>query len=212
MRRIKSLLLLVLLGGCLLAGHAQCRKTRTIALTLDDGPAGELTESFLELFEHYDVKVTFFHIGKKSIQQTDLCKEILERGHEIGNHSWSHQRLTTLDTADARMEIERFQQFFRDSLAYRPVSFRPPFLKHNPYIDAISQKNGLTIITADIYARDAKMNVDPEVVVENLSREIPDGSIILCHERPYTLKALKVLLPVWKKKGYRLVTVSQIIR
>lgn len=183
----------------------------TIALTLDDGPSGALTEEFLNLFEQYGIQVTFFHIGHKSAQQKELCREILKKGHEIGNHSWSHQRLTELDSTAVRLEIEDFQRFFIDSLDYRPVSFRAPFLKRNAIVDSICTENQLHIVAADVYASDAKPGLEPEEIVENLDVDIPDGSVILCHERKHTLDALKILLPVWKEKHYRFVNVKALI-
>jgi len=192
-------------------GWSQSIPCKRVAITLDDGPSGALTEQFLALFTQHDVKVTFFQIGQKSVEQTGLCKQILEQGHEIGNHSWSHQRLTELDSISVRQEIEAFQSFCIDSLAYRPVSFRTPFLKQNAYIDSVIKNNQLATVKADIYARDAMAHLSHEVIIENLNKSIPDGSVILCHERQHTLEALKMLIPIWKEQNYEFVTIKKII-
>ena len=205
---MKKIAIFLVLGCLTINVVSQQYSSKKIALTLDDGPSGALTETFLALFEQHDVRVTFFHVGRKSAQQTALCREILERGHEIGNHSWSHQRLTELDAAEVKKEIESFQSFFIDSLDYLPVSFRAPFLKRDDYIDIIIRKHQLITVGADIYARDAKANIEPDVIVGNLNKAIPDGSIILCHEREHTLEALRVLIPIWKEQNYEFVTIQ----
>ncbi|TRX71795.1 polysaccharide deacetylase family protein [Carboxylicivirga sp. M1479] len=180
----------------------QINKPKTIYLTLDDGPSGSLTEQFLDLFDQYAVKATFYHMGKKATHQISLCKKIISKGHEIGNHSWTHRKLTELSEAEVREELISFQDLYMQQLNYQPATFRAPFLKTNAFIDGLVDSLGMTNHKINAYARDAKPKVEVEIVVNHLSDLNGEKVVILCHERPHTLNALKSLLPMWKDMGY----------
>lgn len=109
-----------------------------------------------------------------------------------------------------KMNNSRFKSFCIDSLDYRPVSFRAPFLKYNACVNTVMAQHRLVAVNADIYARDAGNMIDPDTIVEKLNTKLPDGSIILCHEREHTLEALKTLIPIWKEQNYKFVTLQAI--
>ncbi|MBK3518217.1 polysaccharide deacetylase family protein [Carboxylicivirga marina] len=177
-------------------------KQKTIYLTIDDGPSGALTKQFLELFDQYNVKATFYHMGKKAELQIALCKKVLSKGHQVGNHGLTHKDLTELSEADVREELITFQNLYKQQLNYEPSTFRAPFLKSNIFIDELVDSLGMTSYKINAYARDAKPEVEVEMIVDNLSDLHGDKLVILCHERTHTLEALKHLIPIWKGMGY----------
>ncbi|WOH39462.1 polysaccharide deacetylase family protein [Thalassotalea fonticola] len=187
-------------------GHS----SKFIALTFDDGPVQGITPQFLSLLEKYQAKATFFSVGKKVKQHSDITKLVIAAGHEIGNHSWSHKNLVELTTDQQKLEIQQFQQQVK-SLGIKPTLFRAPFLKKSDSVKQLLIDNQLLLVSASVMAKDAKKNVAVSAIVKKLSADIKSGDIILMHERQHTLNALKILLPLWQEHGYQFVTVSQLI-
>lgn len=186
------------------------QQSKVVALTFDDGPILGVTQPLLSLLEKYQAKVTFFSVGKKVQKYPKLTKLVIDAGHEIGNHSWSHQKLTELNTEQQRQEIERFQQQM-NLYGIKPTLFRAPFLKKDESTIELLAENKLMLVSASVMAKDAKNDVAVKAIVKKLSAGIKSGDIILMHERQHTFEALKILLPMLKKQGYQFVTVSQLI-
>ncbi|WNC73046.1 polysaccharide deacetylase family protein [Thalassotalea psychrophila] len=185
-------------------------QSKIIALTFDDGPILGVTQPMLSLLDKYQAKATFFNIGKKIKQNPQLTHLVIASGHEIGNHSWSHKKLTELNSEQQQLEIHQFQQQAK-LVGLKPTLFRAPFLKTNQSIEQLLIDEQLLLVSASVMAKDAKKNVAVNNIVKKLSEGIKSGDIILMHEREHTLQALKILLPLWKQEGYQFVTVSQLI-
>jgi|GEM_PF-2699223 len=187
-------------------------KQKLVAFTFDDGPNPQTTAEIMNLFEKADGKATFFAIGKSLSKHTALAKEVLQRGHEIGNHSMTHKRPSGTTTADESMqEIKGVQDMIQKELGYSPSLYRAPFLKYDMLNSGSLESLGLKAVNASVYARDAKKDVPVEGIVKRIMDDVHSGAIILCHERQHTIKALKQVLPQLKSEGYQFVTVSQLL-
>ncbi len=185
---------------------------KIIALTFDDGPRTGVTEQFLELLEKENLKVTFFNLGKKIKANPELAKKVIEQGHEIGNHSYTHAKLTDFkDSLKIFSEINMFQKIAKSLLNYIPKLFRAPYLEYDKKVISIISQLNLKLIDAEVFCRDAKPNVDPHIIIQNVLNNVSQGAIILGHEREHTVEALKTIIPELRKRGYKFVTVSELL-
>ena len=194
------------------AVHSIPTVKKLIAYTLDDGPQPGITEKFLELFAQEGIKATFFNKGSNLALHPELAAKVLAAGHEIGNHSMHHPKLTELDTDSIFSEINGFQELARKLLGYTPKSFRAPFLKTNDRVMNILDAQNLKLIDAAIYTRDYAANVDPQSIIQKVLNNVKPGCIILGHEKEHTVEALKTIIPELKKRGYAFVTVSALLQ
>ncbi len=185
---------------------------KVIAYTFDDGPYPGLTERFLEYFETENVRVTFFNMGKHMLKNPELTKKTLEAGHELGNHSMNHLHLPEIENEKIVFcEINEFQLFAKEMFDYEPKIFRAPYLQYDEQTDRILAQLNLTPINAAVYARDGNPNFPADSIVARVLENVKPGDIILSHERENTLKALRVIIPELKKRGYKFVTVSELL-
>lgn len=183
-----------------------------IAFTFDDGPDPKTSFKIMDLMESVDGKATFFNIGKKLSEYSALSKNVIERGHEIGNHSMSHRRFKKDEELEARIqEIKAFQSLAEQKLHYTPKLYRAPFLDYFKVSNTTFQKLQLTPVNAAVYAKDAKKNVEVDAIVHRIMNGVKPGVVVLCHERKHTIKALEQVLPKLKLQGYHFVTVSELM-
>ena len=105
---------------------ASIRTEKVVALTFDDGPNPVETPMMLDLLDRHQVKATFFMMGRSVERWPDAAREVLARGHEIGNHSYSHPRLVFMSPARVREEIERTDALLRGIGVTGEIFFGPP--------------------------------------------------------------------------------------
>lgn len=136
-------------------------RQQLVAFTFDDGPKTETTPRVLDALDRYDVPATFFvvgwrYIGKKKaiVANRKLLREILTRGHVIGNHTYKHENLTTLPTATMQREIDKNTDGLVAHLGYRPHLFRPPYGAANKRVREHLQRENLTEIRWNIDTQD----------------------------------------------------------
>lgn len=129
-------------------------KKKQAALTFDDGPDDRYTLQILDILKKYNVKATFFLIGQKAKAHPDVVKRIVQEGHAIGNHTWSHPDLDKIGTVKVMEEISKTQDELASIIGYRPTLFRPPYGAVNPAdLQAISDM-GLSIVNWSVDTRD----------------------------------------------------------
>jgi len=181
-----------------------------IALTYDDGPGGEAEERILKCLENNGVVATFFYMGSRVQQGESLIKKAHSIGCELGNHTWSHPYLPSLDIKQVKKEIRRTNKAVKDACGAEPTVFRPSYGEST---DKINKLSGMPVImwsidTLDWESRNAKKIVKSVTKEKNL-----DGKIILMHSLyDATAEATEKLIPILQEKGYQFVTVSELLK
>ena len=115
--------------------------TRRIAITFDDGPHPYLTESILKTLDKYDVKATFFMVGVNVVNYPDAARAVISAGHEVGNHTFSHEHMTRLSEAQVQRELGLCEDALEELCEYRPHLFRPPEGALTPFVRHCSERS-----------------------------------------------------------------------
>jgi peptidoglycan/xylan/chitin deacetylase (PgdA/CDA1 family) len=189
---------------------------KRVALTLDDGPNPPYTEKFLQLLKHENIKATFFFIGRNIQMHRASALSVTNAGHEIGNHSFMHERLSWLGFGRTASEIHETDQQIR-SLGYKgPIPFRAPFGErwglHTWVLWYLGRKNILYDVAPvpPDYFRS-----EPQAIAESTLARTRPGSILLFHDgegiRVEALEAAALVIKQLKSQGYRFVTISELL-
>jgi len=158
------------------------RTEKVVALTFDDGPDPRVTPAALELLDRWGSKAAFFLVGQKAQANPELVREILERGHEVGNHSYSHDPLLMLRPfRRLGKEIDSATRALSD-LGVRPLAFRPPAGITNPKLGRALRRRGLFALLFDCRGIDFGNRRLHGLAARILKKARP-GSIILLHDR-----------------------------
>lgn len=189
---------------------------RVVALTFDDGPSGVWTPLVHERLAQARVPATYFLIGHDVASRPDLLRAALAAGSEVGDHTYRHPRLTRVAPAKARAEIRAGADAITRHGGRRPTLFRPPYGKTNDAIDAMARAEGMRTVLWDLSLEHYVDHVPVAKGVAKLVDAVRPGSIILAHDggkadRSRTMQALPLLLSLLKARGYRFVTVSQLL-
>lgn len=226
--KMKKLIMAVILIVLLLAGLFQVTKLRTfqlfggltyqaetkekvIALTFDDGPTKNV-DQLLPLLDEYNAKATFFLIGNEIEKHPEEAKKIIEAGHQIGNHTYSHKRMVLKSPSFIEEEIEKTDELIR-SVGYEgEIDFRPPYGKKFVSLPYYLNKTNRETIMWSLDPETYYTSVDEKInyVLEN----IQSGSIILLHpmydQTGGTLEVVETILKELSNEGYRFVTVDEL--
>ncbi len=186
-----------------------------LALTFDDGPHATQTAQILAVLQKYGVKATFFPIGENVRAHPELVKTASLQGHEIGNHTYSHCKVSALSEEELQGEILRTEFLLQDLCGVTPTVFRPP--GGDITGEAVELVNSLgyryVLWSWRVDTRDWA-SVSVESVVNTVLKGVEDGSVILFHDyvagKSPTAEALEILIPKLKARGYQFVTVSDL--
>ncbi len=180
---------------------------KVIALTFDDGP-GPYTAQLLDILEQYGAKATFFLIGSKVSAQADVLRRMHTRGHQLGNHSWSHPELPKLPVGQIAGEIDRTNDAIKQATGITPAILRPPYGAVNGVVLEQLRLRGMSSILWSVDTRDwADRN--SEIVCSRAVAGAHPGAIILMHDIHQTsVNAVPCILNALKQQGYSFVTVQ----
>jgi peptidoglycan-N-acetylglucosamine deacetylase len=183
-----------------------------IAMTFDDGPSPETTPRLLDLLKQRNIKATFFLIGQNAQHNPDLVRRILAEGHEIGNHSWTHPQLSKLSDERVSEEITKTQDTIKNETGFAPTLLRPPYgAITKRQREWIEQKYGLNIILWSVDPFDWK-RPGGSVIEQRIVSGAQPGAIILSHDiHKQTVDAMPATLQALANKGFKFVTVSQLL-
>ncbi|HXS75904.1 MAG TPA: polysaccharide deacetylase family protein [Terracidiphilus sp.] len=123
------------------------RRPKELALTYDDGPNPSWTPRLLELLAEHNVRATFFMIGKFAKSERELTRRVFEAGHLIGNHTWTHPKLSASSDAQVLEELTRTNDALADVIGKPVRYFRPPFGARRPYVLKLARQLGLIPVT-----------------------------------------------------------------
>ena len=181
-------------------------------MTFDDGPSSETTPRLLEILKQRNIKATFFLIGENAASNPDIVRRILADGHEIGNHSWTHPQLSRLSDDRVTAEISKTQDAIKEASGFTPTLLRPPYgaitTRQREWIES---QFGLNIILWSVDPFDWK-RPGASVITQRILSQVRPGAIILSHDiHKQTVDAMPATLDALIAKGYKFVTVTQLI-
>ncbi|WP_395048614.1 polysaccharide deacetylase family protein [Flavobacterium sp.] len=180
-----------------------------IALTFDDGP-NENTLSIIKILNKMDVKATFFCIGKNIEKHPEIIKRIVEEGHIVGNHSFSHSRFFDFYRKNRVIEEIRKTDLLIESISGKKVQlFRPPYGVTNPYIKRALEVTKHKVIGWNIRSLDGIFR-NEKFIFDRIKKRIRPGGIILLHDTSHTIKILERLMLHLKKNEYKVVSIEEL--
>jgi peptidoglycan/xylan/chitin deacetylase (PgdA/CDA1 family) len=184
-----------------------------IAMTFDDGPSATLTPKLLDILAAHQIKATFFVIGENVAEHPQIVARAAREGHEIGNHSWSHPNFGRMSDDGVRSQVQRTDDAIKSATGSRPTLLRPPYGSITAREKRwIHDQFGYQIILWDVDPYDWK-RPGPSVVRNRILKETRPGSIVLSHDiHPGTIEAMPSTFDALEAKGFKFVTVSELIR
>lgn len=193
-------------------------KENVAALTFDDGPHPVFTPMILDVLAAHDAKATFFVLGAVAAREPALISQIVDAGHELGNHSWDHPSFPLVSGLEMRSQLART----RSCLAPNALKLmRPPFGDQSLRTYVYARLLGHEVIVWHAHAEDW-LDHDEARIVSSLSRRLKPGSILLLHDRLHdaleerfrdrtsTVRALGDFLKA--HPNFRFLTVSELMR
>ena len=193
--------------------HTAKTKTKKIALTFDDGPHPSQTERILDILDRYGVKATFFMIGINVENYPDAAKEVVRRGHEIGNHTYHHSHLKNLGESQTSNEIEQCKNVLERVCGCCPHLFRPPEGYLSSGVLQCAEQGEYDLILWSVDTRDWECR-NAQTISQTVLSKIQAGDIVLMHDYVYkskTPEALEIILPKLLALGYEPVTVGELL-
>jgi cellulose synthase/poly-beta-1,6-N-acetylglucosamine synthase-like glycosyltransferase/peptidoglycan/xylan/chitin deacetylase (PgdA/CDA1 family)/spore germination protein YaaH len=198
-----------------------------VALTFDDGPDPRWTPAILDILKQEGVPATFFVIGKNGQAYPDLLRRIVNEGHELGNHTFTHPNLGEIPTSLSELELNATQRLIESETGRSTVLFRPPYFgdaeadKPQEVEPAfLAQQLGYLMIGVRIDPDDWRLPVRAEDIVDRTMERLEDnnpetrGQIVLLHDsggdRAATIAALPELIRQVRARGFRFVAVSDL--
>ena len=181
-------------------------------MTFDDGPSTLLTPKLLDMLKARGIKATFFLIGKNAEANPKIIQRIIAEGHEVGNHSWSHPPLNKCSAEKFKHELNGTNDAIQAAIGTRPTLIRPPYGATNANLDrTMDEKYGMKVILWSVDPMDWKYRNSERVATYILSHAKP-GDIILSHDiHATTVAAMPKVFDELLKRGFKFVTVSQLI-
>ncbi len=168
--------------------HIESEDNDAVYLTFDDGPNPETTPWILKTLSKYNAKATFFCLGKNAEQYPDIFQMILDGGHAVGNHTYSHQKGWEMRTGRYVEDVDLADNFIRSNL------FRPPYGRIKPrQIRRLSERYKL--IMWDVLSRDYSQFVSPRACVKNVTNYVKGGSVVVFHDSKKAYRNMSYALP-----------------
>ncbi len=172
-------------NGCIYKIPSNDKK---VYLTFDDGPIPDTTEWILDILREYNVKATFFLLGKNVQKYPYLLQKIIAQGHSIGNHTFNHLRGFGTSVDEYISDVMKAKELIPSDL------FRPPYGRMKPKQYRIIKSKGFKVILWTIVSCDYEQNLNPEIIYNIVRQRIKPGSIIVFHDSYKAEKNMKYAL------------------
>lgn len=188
------------------AATTSAQPTKVLALTFDDGPDPVLTPQVLDLLAKYRAQATFFVVGRQAERHPELLKRMLEEGHEIANHSYSHRDLTQLPPEAMIQDLQSASRVIEGAAAKPPAWFRPPTGNFDDRLVEAATRSGMRLA---LWTNIGPQKLSAPLLTKRTLSAAREGAILMLHDtEPQTLEALAEILPKLTA-SYRLVTLSK---
>lgn len=188
---------------------------KLVALTFDDGPAEKYTDAYLDILDKYGIHATFFNLGQNVEEYPDLAKKICDRGSEVMSHTYQHQQLSLLDSEALQKEFSSTFSTIESATGVKTTGFRPPY---GDFTEKAWLNSGGLASVSVLWNQDSLDWKRPGVdaIVENSTKNVTSGSIILMHDgggnRDQDVEALPQIIEKLQNEGYEFVTVSELMK
>lgn len=193
--------------------------SNSIACTFDDGPHSINSPKILNILDTYNAKATYFVTGKNCLGNKSVLREMVEKGHCIGNHMFNHPKVLFVGYTTLFNEIKRTKDIIEDVTGIENRYFRPPYGLVNFSLLKICRDLGLKIILWNVMSFDFRMDM-PEKIVKRVMKKNRPGNIICFHEGHFenkaveytnTVTALDTILNENVSKGIKMVTIRELL-
>jgi len=180
-----------------------------VSITFDDGPHPKFTPKVLELLKEHNVKASFFCIGKNIEKHPELFRQIINEGHTIGNHTYSHSNgIGFMKTSNLILEMQQTNAVIKKITGLNAKLFRPPFGVTNPRIKRAITTVGLQSIAWSIRSLDTTSK-SKESILNSISKRLTKGDVVLLHDTSdKSVEILEQLLLFLKQNKMEAVTVA----
>jgi peptidoglycan/xylan/chitin deacetylase (PgdA/CDA1 family) len=194
-------------------------KEKAVALTFDDGPSPVYTPQIMALLKQFQAHGTFFVMGCRVEQYPGVVQDLLKAGHEVGNHSFSHPRLTETGQISRERELERTAlDLYLLGCPQSTRLFRPPYSAYDVQLKTYLAHTRRRLVLWSVDSGDWR-GLPASAITQNVLSRAQNGAIIIFHDNDEnaradhqpTVEALKTLLPALQAAGYRMVTVSELL-
>jgi peptidoglycan-N-acetylglucosamine deacetylase len=186
---------------------------KVVALTFDDGPLPGKTQAILDVLERQDVKATFFLIGREVEKNPRETQAIIDAGHELGNHTYHHYQMVFKPSRFIKNDIEKTDALFREYGYTAVTTVRPPYGDKLIELPRYLQAHDRTTVMWDV---ESDEDGDTASIKNNIVSRVRPGSIVLLHpmydHRAASLNAIEPSIVSLKEKGYRFVTITELLK
>jgi len=176
-----------------------------VYLTFDDGPTPEVTPWILDLLKQEQIKATFFCLGSQIEKHPDIFKQIIDTGHQIGNHSFQHESGWKTTTGKYIESVKKTEKLITQYNITTKL-FRPPYGRITPKQIKFLKQANYRIIMWSMLSGDFSSKLNPALALNYLKNNTQGGDIIVFHDSLKAYKNLKIILPAYikqlKKQGY----------
>ena len=184
--------------------------SKYVALTFDDGPSGKYTRALLDGLYDRGAKATFLLCGYRIKDYPDLAQRILDEGHEIGYHGYTHDPMKTMSRRQIAQELMDTQALLPQGC--RPAFLRPPGGFRSDAVTQVAEARGLAILHWSVDPHDWKIH-DKQAIEQAVLNQVKDGDIILLHDMSsQSVEAALDIVDALTDQDYEFVTVSELAR
>ena len=192
---------------------------KIIAITFDDGPYSPYTEEILDVLKEKNIKATFFMLGHNAKNHPEIVKRIVNEGHQIGNHTYSHKDLLKTTREEMIEELNATNKILFEIIGQDVKIMRPPFGAKDANVVKTAQEKGFQVITWSVDGKDW-LNRGVNITSSEILNKAKSGDIILLHDgdevksknsREQTVIVTKILIDELLEQGYELTTVDKLL-
>ncbi|WP_445248877.1 polysaccharide deacetylase family protein [Microcoleus sp. OTE_8_concoct_300] len=192
-------------------------EVKVVALTYDDGPYPPYTNQLLDILDRYQVKATFFEIGRNIEKHPEIVKMIVARGDELANHSYSHKDMMFKPREFLLSEIEKTDKLLQEvGVKQDSISFRPPWGRRFVVLSYLLSQMHKKLIMWDVDSQDYEKTLTVEDIANRVIENVRSGSIVVMHDgggdRSRTVAATQIIVKALLSKGYEFKTVSELLK
>ena len=194
-------------------------EAKVMALTFDDGPNEPFTSRLLDVLDDRDVRATFFQVGRCADRFPSTTRRVVESGHVLGNHSFSHAFTRYLTEPGQEREIERAQESLTRISGVTPALYRPPWLCHWPWVLSSVRERGLQVVSGTFGHPLEVFQPPARWLTAGAARLVRPGSMLIFHDgqearggrREQTVAAIGPLIDRLRDRGFSFVTVDKLL-